>query len=104
MEGVTIEVKFTTSAFGPDPDKPGETKVLFKRKKKRALIELDDISVVSQYHNDRGKLVKSKCEIVHRSLGNLVLDMPFLELVKAKEEKRIVVKGYKQYKQKNGKR
>jgi hypothetical protein len=100
MERMTIEVSYKASIYGPNPKKPGETKLLFKNKKKRALIEVEDIEAIIEYHGLDGKLSKERCEIVHRTLGNMVIDMPFEIISEIKTCNRLIVKGYKQYKQK----
>jgi hypothetical protein len=100
MEGLNLEIRYKASIYGPNPKKPGETKVLFKRKTKRAVIAVEDILAVIQYHGLDGKLAKDRCEIIHANLGNLVVDTPYLEMSAKTMDRRMVVKGFKQYRQK----
>lgn len=89
-----ILIKYRASIYGPDPKKEGETKLLFKDKLKKGVIELEDIDAVFNYHGKNGKENPRKCEIVHKTMGNIVLDMPFKEIAELRKNNRFTIKGF----------
>ena len=92
-----IQIKYKASIHGPDKENPGETKLLFKSRIKKALIETEDIDGVFNYHGKNGKENPKRCEIAHKTLGNIVIDVPFKEMVRLRLDNRIIIKGF-QYK------
>jgi hypothetical protein len=92
---MTIKVKYKASIYGPDSENPEKPKLLFKNRTKHALLEIEDIEAIFNYHGKNGKNNPKKCEIFHRSLGNIVVDFPFNQLVKLKEDNRFTVRGFR---------
>lgn len=90
-----IHIRYKASIYGPDKDNPGESKLMFKNRIKKGLIDLFDIEGVFNYHGKNGKEDPKKCEIVHKVLGNIVIDMPYKEMMRLRTDNRIVVKGFK---------
>lgn len=93
-----VLVKYKASIYGPDPKDKEKTKLLFKDKVKYAKIEVDDIDGILLYHDIRGKVKRNKCEIIHKTLGNIIIETPFKEMCEIWENNRFIVKGFKQYK------
>jgi hypothetical protein len=99
-----IDIKYKVSIYGPDPEDSEKNKLLFRNKLKRAIIETEDLDMVSEYHDKKGKKSKTRCEVNHRTLGTIIVESPFELIASYVRDHRFVVKGFVQYKnKKNGK-
>lgn len=89
-----IDIKYRATAYGDDHKNPEKPKLLYRNKLKRAVIDTEDIDIVSQYHNSRGKVDRNKCEIRHRTLGEILVEAPFEEIAEYKRSGRFRVYGF----------
>lgn len=58
----------------------GTQKLVAAGIQRHSQIEMDLIDDITEYVNEKGKIVKNKSVIVHRELGTLVIDIPVEEL------------------------
>jgi hypothetical protein len=58
----------------------GTQKLVAAGIQRHSQIEMDLIDDITEYVNEKGKIVKNKSVIVHRELGTMVIDIPVEEL------------------------
>lgn len=93
---MNIEIKYKVSIYGEDKNKKdGSEKLLFRSRVKRAVVDIGDIDSIMQHHERTGKVNKNRCEVHHRTLGSMLLEMPYAVLADLKNSNRIVVKGFR---------
>lgn len=73
----------------------GTQKLVAAGIQRHSQIEMDLIDDITEYVNEKGKIVKNKSVIVHRELGTLVIDIPVEELwVTRAQQNGFSIKGF----------
>lgn len=58
----------------------GSSKLIAKNVLRHSQIEMDLIDDVTEYIDEKGKIIKSKSLVTHRELGTLILNVPCKEM------------------------
>jgi len=92
---MNIEISYYQDVLKHDPSDPSLDVVIARNKLFKNDIDTKDITVVSWYYNKKGERIKSKCQIIHKDLGVLVVNTPYDIMRERKANKPITIKGFK---------
>lgn len=57
-------------------------------------VEAEDILLVKEHYNDKGRIYKDRCLVHHRYLGNIIVKHTYKEMVNIKAKNNFTVKGF----------
>lgn len=88
-----IELKFKAPLYS-NPDRKGNQRLIKRSVVYTVGTDTDLIKTVCEVYKQNGEIDKKRCRIFHENLENLIVEYPYEEMWRLKNNDRFTVKGF----------